>query len=346
MRLALFSDIHGNLVALDAVLADLTARGPYDALGVAGDLCESGPDPRAVLARLRGLSRALSVPVAMVQGNNDRYLTVDDPRELRALGKGPKAIDGIAWTRAQLSADDLAFLAALPFAHTFANPLPPGPGSAGVSPVPGPGSAGVSPVPGPGSAGVSPVPGSMWGRASSAASATRSQADNSRTLQGQVQDRGRRHWWDPWSRHRQREQSRQQQTQEQEWEEGQGQDLLMVHANTRDLETHIDPDASPAEVARLLAGMPETATAVAFGHLHVPYVRRVDGRLLIDVASVGPPKDGDPRAAYAIAEFRDGAWQAAIHRVAYDVEKTVAAIRASGMPHPKKRIDDLRKASY
>ncbi len=121
---------------------------------------------------------------------------------------------------------------------------------------------------------------------------------------------------------------------------------MMVHANTRDLETHIDPDASPAEVARLLAGMPETATAVAFGHLHVPYVRRVDGRLLIDVASVGPPKDGDPRAAYAIAEFRDGAWQAAIHRVAYDVEKTVAAIRASGMPHPKKRIDDLRKASY
>jgi len=120
----------------------------------------------------------------------------------------------------------------------------------------------------------------------------------------------------------------------------------MVHANTRDLETHIDPNASPAEVARLLTGMPATATAVAFGHLHIPYVRRVDGRLLIDVASVGHPKDGDPRAAYAIAEFRDGAWQAAIHRVAYDVDKTVAAILASGMPHPKKRIDDLRKASY
>ncbi len=334
MRLALFSDIHGNLVALEAVLADLAARGPYDALGVAGDLCESGPEPRAVLARLHGLSAALSIPVAMVQGNNDRYLTVDDPRALRTLGKGRKAIDGIAWTRDQLSADDIAFLAALPFAHTFANPSPPDPGSAGVPPVPDPGSAGVSPVPGP-----------TRGRASSAASATRPQADSSRTLQRQAQDRGR-HWWNPWSRYRQREQGRRQQTQEQEREEGQGQDLLMVHANTRDLETHIDPDASPAEVARLLTGMPETATAVAFGHLHIPYARRVDGRLLIDVASVGHPKDGDPRAAYAVAEFTDGAWQAAIHRVAYDVEKTVAAIRASGMPHPKKRINDLRKASY
>jgi len=357
MRLALFSDIHGNLVALEAVLADLAARGPYDALGVAGDLCESGPEPRAVLARLHGLSAALSIPVAMVQGNNDRYLTVDDPRALRTLGKGRKAIDGIAWTRDQLSADDIAFLAALPFAHTFANPSPPDPGSAGVPPVPDlgsagvppvpdPGSAGVPPVPDPGSAGVPPVPDPTRGRASSAASATRSQADNSRTLQSKAQDRGRRNWWNPWSRHRQREQGRQRQAQEQEREEGQGQDLLMVHANTRDLETHIDPDASPAEVARLLAGMPETATAVAFGHLHIPYARRVDGRLLIDVASVGHPKDGDPRAAYAVAEFTDGAWQAAIHRVAYDVEKTVAAIRASGMPHPKKRIDDLRKASY
>ncbi len=323
MRLALFSDIHGNLVALEAVLDDVAAWGPYDALGVAGDLCESGPDPRAVLARLRGLSRALSVPVAMVQGNNDRYLTVDDPRELRALGKGRKAIDGIAWTRAQLSADDIAFLAALPFAHTFsASPLVPG------------------------SAGVSPVPALDLGRASNVVSATRSQADSSQILQRQSQDRGRWRWWNRWPRHRQREQGQRQQAQDQEKGDGQRQDLLMVHANTRDLETHIDPDASPAEVERLLTGMPATATAVAFGHLHTPYVRRLDGRLLIDVASVGHPKDGDPRAAYAIAEFTDGAWQAVIHRVAYDVEKTVDAIRASGMPHPKKRIDDLRKASY
>ena len=55
MRLAILSDIHGNLTALDAVLADLARRGPFDALGVAGDLCEWGPYPRDVLQRVRGL---------------------------------------------------------------------------------------------------------------------------------------------------------------------------------------------------------------------------------------------------------------------------------------------------
>ena len=40
MRLAIFSDVHGNLAALEAVLADIERRGPFDAFGVAGDLCE------------------------------------------------------------------------------------------------------------------------------------------------------------------------------------------------------------------------------------------------------------------------------------------------------------------
>ncbi len=52
MRVAVFSDIHGNLVGLDACLADLHGQGGADAIVAAGDLCLDGPKPKKVLQRL------------------------------------------------------------------------------------------------------------------------------------------------------------------------------------------------------------------------------------------------------------------------------------------------------
>jgi diadenosine tetraphosphatase ApaH/serine/threonine PP2A family protein phosphatase len=95
-------------------------------------------------------------------------------------------------------------------------------------------------------------------------------------------------------------------------------------------------------VARLLS--PTTATVVAFGHVHTPYVRTLAGRLLVDVASVGYPCDGDRRAAYATLEW-DGHWRATIHRVPYDLDAVAAAFLASGIPRPKKRIKEMYRAT-
>ena len=53
MRIALLSDIHGNLVALDAVLDDLRQQGAVDQIIVAGDLVWSGPWPAQVVDRVR-----------------------------------------------------------------------------------------------------------------------------------------------------------------------------------------------------------------------------------------------------------------------------------------------------
>src|SRR5438045_2624088 len=117
----------------------------------------------------------------------------------------------------------------------------------------------------------------------------------------------------------------------------------MVHANPRDQETQLNPDASAQEVAALLVGT--TAAVVAFGHLHIPYVRHVAGRLLVDVASVGFPRDGDTRAVYATLAWDNG-WQASIRRVPYDLERAAAAFRASGIPGSTRRITALFRASY
>ncbi|HEX6544510.1 MAG TPA: metallophosphoesterase family protein [Ktedonobacterales bacterium] len=100
MRIGLIADIHGNLVALETVLAEL-AREPLDHLLCLGDVAALGPQPREVLARLR----ALQCPVVM--GNTDAWLL-----------QSPSTIPGdrfdrtiTHWTIAQLSDEDRAFVA-------------------------------------------------------------------------------------------------------------------------------------------------------------------------------------------------------------------------------------------
>ena len=90
MRIALFSDIHGNAVAFDALLSDLERR-PVDRLVCLGDAIQGGPQPRECVERLRDLG----CPVVL--GNADQEVLEQDGELER-------------WTRAQLSEDDLAFI--------------------------------------------------------------------------------------------------------------------------------------------------------------------------------------------------------------------------------------------
>jgi predicted phosphodiesterase len=103
MRVAVFSDMHGNCVALDAMLADLR-RHPADRVVCLGDAIQGGAQPAATVRRLR----ELGCPVVM--GNADAWLltgvvtganeTVTEQQEAAR-----------AWSLAQLSAADQAFIA-------------------------------------------------------------------------------------------------------------------------------------------------------------------------------------------------------------------------------------------
>lgn len=98
-RWAIFADIHANGVALEAVLADLTTV-PVDRLVCLGDIAGGGPQPAQVVARLR----ALHCPIVL--GNADALLFE------AGLADGRTAVR--AWTWAQLTAADRAFLRTLP----------------------------------------------------------------------------------------------------------------------------------------------------------------------------------------------------------------------------------------
>jgi predicted phosphodiesterase len=123
-----------------------------------------------------------------------------------------------------------------------------------------------------------------------------------------------------------------------------GNELLVVHANPQNDEEHLWPDAGDGFLVRMTAGVPERT--IAFGHLHLPYVRAWRDRVFVNVASAGLPKDGDPRACYALLTERPGGWEIKHRRVAFDVEKVARQIRKSGMPDAKARERVLLRHRY
>ena len=73
---------------------------------------------------------------------------------------------------------------------------------------------------------------------------------------------------------------------------------------------------------------------LVFGHTHQPWVRTIENVLFVNDGSVGKPKDGEPRAAWALLTVEaDKPVQVEIRRVPYDVASMAEAIHAAeGLP--------------
>jgi predicted phosphodiesterase len=110
MRVVLLADIHGNLVALDAVL-DAIEDERFDLLVCLGDVAELGAQPSETIARLR----ELRCPVVL--GNTDAHAGAGTARTEHSDGDEAIVIDVDRWTLDQLSAHDLDFLNSLPPMH-------------------------------------------------------------------------------------------------------------------------------------------------------------------------------------------------------------------------------------
>jgi putative phosphoesterase len=234
MRIAVLSDIHGNVHALDRCLEDVRERGGADVVVAAGDLCLDGPKPKQVLKRLA------EVGARCLRGNTDRMVGEADLDRL-----DPEDARGVRWVRERIGAERTRALAELPFSLSF----------------------------------------------------------------------------------------------------GEGEDgLLVCHANPKSDDEHVWPDAYDDTLERLFDGVPQRT--IAFGHLHLPYVRVWRGRTLVDVASAGLPKDGDPRAHYVLFTQRSGGWEVQPRRVWFDVDKVAKQLRKSGIPDLGERLATLREHRY
>ncbi len=103
VRIALIADIHGNGVALDAVLTSIEREG-IDRIVCLGDVAATGPQPRQVIARLRDLD----CPVVM--GNADAFLLNPSSAPESIGGEAGMLLDIDLWASGQLAAEDREFL--------------------------------------------------------------------------------------------------------------------------------------------------------------------------------------------------------------------------------------------
>jgi len=101
MKIALISDLHGNEVALDAVLASIR-QGGADQIVCLGDVATLGVRPREVLARLRDLG------CICIMGNHDEFLL--EPHMVHDYSEAPIIAAAVDWCRDRLSAEELAFV--------------------------------------------------------------------------------------------------------------------------------------------------------------------------------------------------------------------------------------------
>jgi predicted phosphodiesterase len=120
--------------------------------------------------------------------------------------------------------------------------------------------------------------------------------------------------------------------------------LFVCHATPRRDDEHVWPDAGDEQLEAIVAGIVQRT--IAFGHLHVPYVRTWRDRTFVNVASAGLPKDGDPRAHYVILTQQNGGWSVRSRRVAFDVDRVERQLRKSGIPDVGERISVLRGHRY
>ena len=234
MRIAILSDIHGNLSALDACLGDLEQQGGADVIVAAGDLCVDGPKPKKVVQRL------LDAGAQCIRGNTDRELAQKKDEKMSAVDRGQ-----MEWTRKELGDKLLTWLGELPFSLRF--------------------------------------------------------GDEARQL-------------------------------------------LVVHANPSNDEDPLWPDTADDVLEKLIGDEP--AAVIAFGHLHLPYVRTWRGKMLVNVASAGLPKDGDARAGYAILTERSGGWEVKHRRVNFDVKRVATQLADCGIPGSAELIATLRRHRY
>lgn len=242
MRLALISDIHANLPALDAVLADIDRRGDVASIHHLGDLVGYSSEPDEVVARVR----ARGIPG--VSGNYDSTVAMGYKHcGCRAENARQEELAHLsfAFTCARTTDETKRALAALPFRIDL------------------------------------------------------------RPLGGHVA----------------------------------GPTITLVHAHVSNALIYVTEDRPDdflrrmAEQAGLRAG-----DLIAFGHTHKPWHRVVEladgsgGVHFVNTGSVGRPKDGDWRAGYVLLDVHERTIGVEFVRVPYDIETTIAGVRAAGLP--------------
>ena len=104
----------------------------------------------------------------------------------------------------------------------------------------------------------------------------------------------------------------------------------LVHGSPRKVNEYLFEDKPASLYERLAAA--EDAGGLVFGHTHKPWVRDYGGVRFVNCGSVGKPKDGDPRGAFAVLDAEGAEVRVTIERVDYDAAAVAREVADAGLP--------------
>ena len=86
------------------------------------------------------------------------------------------------------------------------------------------------------------------------------------------------------------------------------------------------------------------AKLYVYAHIHKPYIRYLNGKVIMNIGSVGLPFDGMNKASYGIVEIQEDGFRTSIERVSFDIEKVIQQYQEKGYPNADMMTQVLRKA--
>lgn len=117
--------------------------------------------------------------------------------------------------------------------------------------------------------------------------------------------------------------------------------IVLAHGSTRSIDEYVLEDSDEAYILQIMqeAG----ADVLCVGHSHKPYHRIIGDKHVVNIGSVGKPKDGNPAGCYVLIEIDNENLSVEFIRMAYDIEKAASAIELSELSN--ELADRLRKGN-
>jgi putative phosphoesterase len=109
-----------------------------------------------------------------------------------------------------------------------------------------------------------------------------------------------------------------------------GKRVRLVHGSPRKVNEYLFEDKPARTFERIATG--GDCDILVFGHTHKPWIAEYGGVLFVNCGSVGKPKDGDPRGAFAVLEEEGSEVGTRIERFEYDAGLASREVAAAGLP--------------
>ncbi|MGO4886959.1 metallophosphoesterase family protein [Anaerobacillus sp. MEB173] len=119
--------------------------------------------------------------------------------------------------------------------------------------------------------------------------------------------------------------------------------IYAFHATPTSLFDIVLPNTDNSELTEIMLSHHQHASLYIYAHIHLPFIRYMNGKCVVNIGSVGLPFDGLAKASYAIVEANKNRFSVTIERVEYDTEKVVNQYKDGDYPNTELMTTVVRK---